>query len=299
MKIPYFPGCSLKTYGSGFEKSAIVSGKFLDIEFVELTRWNCCGVVSSLTSDDLMHHLAPVRNMIRALEMQDEGLVDTGKKLLTLCSMCLNTLKRSNLKVQQNPEDLGTINDFMYKEDKKYDGSVDIVHFLEVLKEYGFENITEKVKLPLEGLRVAPYYGCMLIRPKEVGIDDAEEPVIMEDFIKSLSAEPINWHSRKTCCGSYLTVSKKDLVMKLNRRILEDASAHGADVIITSCPLCAHNLDSFQEEIITLDPGFKAVPVLYFTQLLEIALSGEATNLDFKNHKVDPLGVINEKIFKK
>ncbi len=299
MKIPYFPGCSLKTYASGFERSAIASAKELGIEFVEIPRWNCCGVVSSLTSDDLMHHLAPVRNMIRVLEMQDSGSVDTDKKMLTLCSMCMNTLKRTNLKVKQQPEDLATINDFMYKEDMKYDGSVDVVHYLEVLKDYGFDKIAEKVKVPLTGLKIAPYYGCMLIRPKEVGIDDAEEPVIMENLINSLAATPISWRAKKTCCGSYLTVTKQDVVNKLTKNILENAQENDADIIITSCPLCAFNLDSRQELLRELNPEFKPIPVLYFTQLLAIALGLELSEADFSNNKVDAMNLLNEKIFKK
>jgi len=299
VKIPYFPGCSLKTYGSSFEKSAIASGAALGIEFVEIPRWNCCGVVSSLTSDDLMHHLAPVRNMIRVLEMQDDKMVDTDNKMLTLCSMCMNTLKRSNLKMREHADELETINDFMYKEDRQYDGSLDVVHYLEILRDYGFDKIAEKVKVPLKGLKVAPYYGCMLIRPKEVGIDDAEEPVIMEDFIKSLSAEAVDWRSRKTCCGSYLTVSKENIVIKLTRKILEDARANGADVIVTSCPLCAFNLDNRQALIQIQNPSFEPIPILYFTQLLAIALGLDINEFGFEQNKVDGMPILNQKIFKK
>jgi heterodisulfide reductase subunit B len=299
VKIPYFPGCSLKTYASSFEKSAIASGAELGIEFVEIPRWNCCGVVSSLTSDDLMHHLAPVRNMIRVLEMQEAGMVDTDNKMLTLCSMCMNTLKRTNLKMREHADELETINDFMYKEDQKYDGSVNVVHYLETLKEYGFDKIAEKVKVSLQGLKVAPYYGCMLIRPKEVGIDDAEEPTIFEDFLKALDAEPVEWRSKKTCCGSYLTVSKENIVVKLTSKILEDARSNGADLIITSCPLCAFNLDSRQDLIQIQNPGFEPIPVLYFTQLLAIALGLDINEFGFENNKVDGLPILKEKIFNK
>ena len=299
MKIPYFPGCSLKTYASSFEKSAIATGKKLDIEFVEIPRWNCCGVVSSLTSDDLMHHLAPVRNMIRILEMQQENSVDTDNKMLTLCSMCMNTLKRSNQRMQNNPEDLSTINDFMYKEEQDYDGSISVVHYLEVLKEYGFDNLAKKIELPLKGLKVAPYYGCMLIRPKEVGIDDAEEPVIMENLITAMGGDPVEWRAKKTCCGSYLTVNKQDIVIKLTSKILEDARENGADVIITSCPLCMFNLDSRQNLIKEKNPDFEPVPVMYFTQLLALALGLEFCDEGFEKNKIDPMPVLNRKIIKK
>lgn len=298
MKIPYFPGCSLKTYASGFEKSAIASGKEIGIEFVELPRWNCCGVVSTLASDDLMHHLAPVRNMLRVTEMKKDGLIDDADRLLILCSMCMNTFKRTNLKVQNNPDDLATMNDFMYKEETKYDGNLEIVHLLELLKEQGFDNIQKKVKNSLKGLKVAPYYGCMLIRPKEVGIDDAEEPVIFEDFIRSIGAEPIEWRAKKTCCGSYLTVNKKDTVIKLTQKILLNAQEKGADIIVTSCPLCAFNLDSRQEQIKEQNPGFEPIPVIYFTQLMAVALGLDESSYGFEKNKVDPMPVLKEKVLK-
>lgn len=294
MKIPYFPGCSLKTYASGFEKSAIASGKALGIEFVELPRWNCCGVVSSLTSDDLMHHLAPVRNLIRVLEMEKTGSVDTHKKLLTLCSMCMNTLKRTNQKVQKHPDELETINDFMYKEEEKYDGSVQVVHYLELLREQGFEKLKQAVSKPLTGLKIAPYYGCMLIRPKEVGIDDAEEPQIMENLIDALDAEAINWRCSKTCCGSYLTVNRQDTVLKLTAKILSDAHNSGADLIITSCPLCAYNLDSRQKLISELEVEFEPLPVLYFTQIMALAFGEQFNDTDFENHRVNPLPILEK-----
>lgn len=298
MKIPYFPGCSLKTYASGFEKSAIASGKEIGIEFVELPRWNCCGVVSTLASDDLMHHLAPVRNMLRVTEMKKDGLIDDADRLLILCSMCMNTFKRTNLKVQNNPDDLATMNDFMYKEETKYDGNLEIVHLLELLKEQGFDNIQKKVKNSLKGLKVAPYYGCMLIRPKEVGIDDAEEPVIFEDFIRSIGAEPVEWRAKKTCCGSYLTVNKKDTVIKLTQKILLNAQEKGADIIVTSCPLCAFNLDSRQEQIKEQNPGFEPIPVIYFTQLMAVALGLDESSYGFEKNKVDPMPVLKEKVLK-
>ncbi|MCF7918899.1 MAG: CoB--CoM heterodisulfide reductase iron-sulfur subunit B family protein [Candidatus Cloacimonetes bacterium] len=297
MKIPYFPGCSLKTYASGFEKSAIAAGKALDIELVELPRWNCCGVVSSLTKDDLMHHLAPVRNLMRLSDMKTSGLADEDKRLLVLCSMCMNTFKRTNLKVRENSEDLATLNDFMYLEEAKYDGSVDIVHFLELLKEYGFDKISESVNTSLAGLKVAPYYGCMLIRPKEVGIDDAEEPTIFENLISSLGAEPVSWHAKNQCCGSYLTVNKQDTVIKLTRRILDNAQQEKADVIVTSCPLCAFNLDSRQALLQETNPGFEPIPVLYFTQLMAIAFGLDAATYGFEKNKVDPMPLLNKKVF--
>ena len=130
MRIPYYPGCTLKTNAKNFEVSAIESAKILGIELVELPRWNCCGTVFSLTSDDLMHHVAPIRNLIRVQEMNEDGFVKDEYRLLVLCSMCYNTLKRANLRVKENPDDLKKINDFMYLEKEGYEGNVEIIHLL-------------------------------------------------------------------------------------------------------------------------------------------------------------------------
>jgi len=294
MKIPYYPGCTLKFTAKHFEDSAIASAKELDIEFIELPKWNCCGVVSPLAEDDIMHHVAPVRNMIRVLEMNKAGSVTDEKRLLTLCSMCFNTLKRSNLRVKEKIDDLDILNDFMYREED-YDGSVEIVHFLEILREKGFGEINKKVKKSLKNLKIAPYYGCMLLRPKDVGIDDPERPTLIEELLTALTAEPIDWRAKKKCCGSFLTVNNKDTVAKLGYDILTNAQKSGADLIVTSCPLCAFNLDNRQKIIKEMYPEFKEIPVLYFTQIMAIAFGLSKKVTGFDGNYINPVELFRSK----
>ncbi|RKY56836.1 MAG: heterodisulfide reductase, subunit B [Candidatus Neomarinimicrobiota bacterium] len=280
LKIPYFPGCTLKSNAQHFEDSAIAAARELGIEFVELPRWNCCGVVSSLTTDDIMHHVAPVRNFVRVLEMNSEGLVQNEKRLITLCSMCFNTLSRSNKRVKNNTDDLDAINEFMSNE-IDYDGSVNVIHFLSLLKEIGFDKVRDRVKKPLNNLKIAGYYGCMLLRPTDIGIDHSETPSILENFIESLGATAIDWHSKSKCCGSYLTLSNKNTALNLSHDILTDAQRNGADLIITSCPLCAFNLDNRQKDIKQKFPDFESIPVFYFTELMTVAFGLEKRLGDF------------------
>jgi len=149
MKISYYPGCTLKNTAKNFEISAIAAARQLGVEFVELPKWNCCGTVYSLTSDDLMHQLAPIRNLLR---VEENGF----DRVVTLCSMCYNTLKRANLMVNRSPENLKKINDFMYKEKTRYSGKVKVLHFLEILRdEIGLDEIRKHVKKPLKGLKFA------------------------------------------------------------------------------------------------------------------------------------------------
>ena len=290
MRIPFFPGCTLKTSALNFEEPALAVARQLGIELVEIPRWNCCGTVFSLTSDDLIHHVAPVRILVRAQEMIGESGSADEHRLVTLCSMCFNTLKRSNLRVKENPEDLKKINDFMDREED-YEGRVVVAHFLEVLKEFGFGKVREKVKASLKNLNVLPYYGCMLLRPAEAGIDDPEDPSILEDLVSALGATPVDSPYKKVCCGSYQTVTNRETVRDLVHEILSRAQQAGAEAVVTSCPLCAFNLDNLQEEIKQHYTEFVEIPVLYFSQLIAAAfgLGNEACRFDLNFVAPGPL----------
>ena len=289
MKIPYYPGCTLKTTAKNFEDSALASLKELGIELAELPRWNCCGTVYSLASDDLMHQLAPIRNLIRVKEQGE-------KRVVTLCSMCYNTLKQANLRIKESEEDRNKINDFMYEEETKYEGDVEVFHALQILRdEIGFEKIKAAVKKPLKGLKIAPYYGCLLLRPDSVKIDDPENPSIFDNLIESLGAEALDFPYKNECCGAYQTVSKKELVVERTRTIVSYAKNMGADLIITSCPLCEFNLDSRQKEVKEKYPDFEEIPVLYFTQLMVIAFGLNKKYRRFDLNYINPEPLLKEK----
>jgi len=287
MKIPYYPGCTLKKDALNFEESALAVGKKLGMELVELPRWNCCGTVYSLASDDLMHYAAPIRNLIRAQELNENRIV-------TLCSMCYNTLKRANLRVKDDEEALTTLNEFMDREED-YRGEVTVLHLLEILKdEIGFEKIEETVEVPLKGLKIAPYYGCLLLRPKEVGIDDLEEPRIMHSLLESLGAEVIDTPYKVECCGAYQTASNKEAVAERTYSILTSAAREGADAIALSCPLCDFNLDARQETVEEKYHDFERMPVFYFTQLMAIAFGLDEKVCRFDLNYVDPLPLLSK-----
>jgi len=294
MKIPYFPGCTLKTTAKNFETSALAVAGSMDIGLVELSRWNCCGTVSSLTSDDLMHHLAPIRDLLRVEEMNENGELKDEYRLVALCSMCFHVLKRSHLRIKENPEELEKINNFMYLE-KDYSGKVEVVHFLELLRDIGFDKVKEKVKRPLAGLKVAPYYGCLMLRPKEIGIDDPEDPTIQSDLLEALGAETIDNPFKIRCCGSYQTVRDKYAVAELAHDILTRARKEGAELMTTSCPLCMFNLADRQKEVMEKHPEFEPMPVLYFTQLMALAFGLDGKYYGFDQNYVDPRPLLEKK----
>lgn len=294
IKLPYYPGCTLKTKAKNFESSTLEVAKALDIELVELPRWNCCGAVSSIVTDNLMDHLASIRNLIRVQEMNEAGLVENENRLVALCSMCFNTLKGSNLRVKENPDDLQTMNDFMYKEED-YEGNVEVVHFLEILRDMGFDKVKEKVKKDISSLTIAPYYGCMLLRPKIIAIDNTEDPQIEKDLMESLGVKTVENPFRKMCCGGHQTVQDKDAVARNTYTIITGAQKAGADAIITSCPLCAFNLDNRQKLVKEVHPEFKNMPVLYFTQVMALAFGIDEKYMGFDQNYNDPRPLLREK----
>ncbi len=276
----------MKNHARNCDESTVAAMGCLDVEVKELDRWNCCGTVHSLTSDDLMHRVAPVTNLIRAKE-------EAASALMATCAMCYNTLKRANQHVRTDPEALAVINEFLSLESIQYTGDVDVLHLLEILRDrVGFEQLAGRVKNPLKGLRVACYYGCLLVRPKEVAFDDVENPRIMENLMAALGATPVPFAMKMECCGAYHTVDQPEIIANRTNLIISSAHDQGADVVVVSCPLCAHNLDHRQVDAKRLNSGFHHLPVFYFTQLMAIALGcGEAV-LHFDLHHIDPQPVL-------
>jgi heterodisulfide reductase subunit B len=288
MKLLYFPGCTLKTSAKNLEKTAFAIMEKLGHELVEMDDWTCCGVVSSLSDDDLMRHIAPLRNLIH-VEDQNED------KLITLCDMCCNTLKQTNLRVKENKDDLETLNLFMDREND-YKGKVKIYHFLEYLRdEIGFDYLKKLVKNPLKNMKIMPYYGCMMLRPREVAIDDAEEPTILSDLLSSLGAQVIDNPFKIECCGSYHTIENKDIVRNRSQRISNYATNLDAEAMVLSCPLCKFNLDYRGKEAEKIFKDYKQIPVYYYTQLIAIALGLDQDICNFKEHIVDPTLLLKKK----
>jgi len=289
MEISYYPGCTLKTSALNYEKTALALLELYNIKVKELKDWVCCGATFSLTSDNLMHQLAPIRTLIRAKESGN-------KQLLTLCDMCYNTLKRASKFVEDDPEKRDKINDFMDREDVNYYGNeIEILHLLTVLENLGFDEIKKKVKLDLKGLKVSPYYGCMLLRPKEIAIDDVNAPTIMEDVLEASGCEIVTSPFRLECCASYQVVNRKEIILDRTKKIVNSARKRGADLIVLSCPLCDFNLDSAQLDLLELDSDFKTLPILYFTQLLALTAGIDPNINDFSLHHIDPRPILSEK----
>jgi heterodisulfide reductase subunit B len=264
MKLGYYPGCTLKTKAANLEVAAMAALDHLGVEYKELGRWNCCGAVFSLADDDLIHQVAPVRNLIRAAE---EGC-DT---VVTICSQCYNTLARANKLVREDEEKRDTLNRFM-DEEPDYAGEVEVVHYLSLLRDQiGWEKLAGAVTHPLDGLRVAPFYGCTLVRPEDVAIDAVDQE-ILEGFIRALGAEPASFSASRECCGSYQMLAHPEEGMNRAAKVIASANRSEADALILSCPMCEYNLGTKQGDVVAVHDGLTQVPTFYFTQLLGVAL---------------------------
>ncbi|MDY7080609.1 MAG: CoB--CoM heterodisulfide reductase iron-sulfur subunit B family protein [Chloroflexota bacterium] len=275
MGIPYYPGCTLSTKAKNYDRSGRAVAAALGMELEELAEWQCCGATFPLMLDDSMALVAPTRILYQAQE--------AGERVATLCAICFHVLRRSQALLERDPEMLDRINWFTEQE---YRG-VRVVHFLELLRdELGWEALAERVVRPLTGLRVAPYYGCLLLRPyDEIDLDDPEDPVILHDLVRALGAEPVDFPYSIECCGSYLTVKEPQISETLSQDIVASAREHSAQVIATACPLCQFNLDYPQREMEAGRTG-NEIPVLYFTQLMAMALGLPEEDWGLEDHYV-------------
>lgn len=285
MQVAYYPGCTLASKAKAFDQTARWVAQKLDLELVELPQWQCCGGLVPQVTDAVMGLLAPIRILADAQVISD--------RLMTLCSFCYNTLKRANLVFQQDSERRQKVTDFL---EQQYDGSVKVVHMLELIRdEIGFDAVRSKVTKTLTGVRVAPYYGCLLLRPpKEIGLDDPEDPTVMEQLLEALGCEVVDFPRKVECCGSFMIVNRPELAAQCSTTILRSASSFGAQLLVTSCPLCQFNLDWQQMRVLESNGEISPVPVIYFTQLMALAMGAEPHLLGFEQHMVDPRPTVME-----
>ena len=281
MKVLYYPGCTLKTKAKALEESAIEFARELGIELIEMKEWNCCGTSFNLTTDNFMHQLGPLRNLIRA-EKLGAGI------LTTICSICYSTLWRANDKYKADPSFTHRVNFFM-DEEPDYKGTVEVVHFLRLIKDkVGFDRVNELVRFRLDGLKVACFYGCQLLRPRELAIDDIEHPTILEDFVASIGGVPVDFAEKIECCGNYETIAEPQVVANRVYSIISSARKSGAELILTSCPLCHFNIDKSQVLLRETIAGFKPIPIMYFTELALYCIKGEYAESSFAQNLIDP-----------
>ncbi len=264
-RFSYFPGCSSSEGTAvGYGESARAVAGALGMELVELEDWNCCGATPYYSTNELESLCVATRNLALAEK--------TGMELVTPCSACYSILNRANSQFKHYPEEKAKVDQCLAAAGLEYRGTVRVRHLFEVIySDIGPEAIKARVKKPLAGMKVAPYYGCQLVRP-ESSFDNQENPQSLERLIAALGAEPVSFPLKARCCGGALVISEPDLTTGLIHKLLESAASSGAECIATVCPLCFTILDAYQA---MANQKFKTnynLPVFFFTQLVGLAL---------------------------
>ena len=278
--IAYYPGCSLHGTSREFDESLRAVLDALRVPIAEIDDWSCCGASSGHTTDHLLGVALPARNLALA-EAQGYGSV------LAPCAACYNRLSAARLAVADEDGMAERIPDVL---GRPFANSVEVQNVVELLQGSAAA-IEEKVAAalapnPLQGIKMAAYYGCLLVRPVEVcGYDDPEDPVSMDEVINASGAEAVDWNFKVECCGGAFSVSRTASVVRLGRAIIEDARAHGAEAIVVACPLCHSNLDLRQKAM--MERGEEPMPVLFVTQVVGLALGLPAAELGLDRHFVD------------
>lgn len=265
MRYLYYPGCSPKSSNKAYDLSAQAVGQALGCELVELEDWNCCGATAYMSVRELSAFVIASRNLA-LVEQQGGG------DLVTVCSACLTVLNKANRYMAENSELRHTISEALAVVGLEYRNGNRTRHFLEVLvNDVGLEAIANKVINSLAGLRVAPYYGCQMTRPYG-DFDDQEFPTSMDRLFTRLGAEVVRFPLKAGCCGGMLMSTNEEIALRLVRDLLACAVEHEAQLIATACPLCHINLEAYQDKVNASFGTSYALPIVYFTQLVGVAL---------------------------
>jgi heterodisulfide reductase subunit B len=282
----YFPGCSASEgFAQAYNWSAQAVSKILDIELVELEDWNCCGSTPSSSVDELGAFCMAARDLALA---EKKGL-----DMVTPCSACHVIFNRTNTYLNGYPQFKAKVDEALAAGGLEYHGTVKVRHLLDIITtDIGYDAIASKVKKPLSNLKVAPYYGCQVIRPG-FGFDHPENPQSLDKLIASLGAETTPFPLKARCCGGSLVISEEDVAVDLSHKLLESASSHGAECLITACPVCQFNLDAYQSRVNKKFKTHYKLPVLFFTQLIGLALEIDYETLGLNTNIVSPREVVN------
>jgi heterodisulfide reductase subunit B len=286
MKYAYYPGCSLEATAREYDLSTRAVMGVLGIELEELEDWNCCGASAAETVSHLLSYVLPARNLALAEQATGNGRGDASRQLVASCSACYVNLRKVEEKVNEDSALLERINQVLSVDGLTYAGQIRVRHLLDVLaNDVGPEALAAKVKHPLEGMRVAPYYGCQTIRPYSP-FDSDFYPESMDHLLTALGAEVYPNPMKAACCGGTLMTTKREVGVKLVTDLLE--AVEGADCLVTVCPLCQMNLESYQGLVQKALGHPVHIPVLYLTQLLGLALDLPQEQLGLK-HNIVPL----------
>jgi heterodisulfide reductase subunit B len=298
MKLGYFPGCSLKGMARAYDESTKIVAEGFGIELMEVDDFNCCGALEAKGSNEKLSYMLPARVMDSA---KGRFHVDA---VVTPCNGCYHSLLRTNAAMNENANAKSDVISFLKDVGYgSYEGDLDVRHFLELFyNEVGPEKVKNAVKKSLKGLKVASYYGCLYERPKTItktgyksNRDDSENPYFQDELLAATGAEVVKFDAAASCCGGAHALQDESLSATLSATILSAAKKAGADILALPCPLCGAALDIKQPEIVKVHGNDAKIPVVYFTQLIGLAMGKSAKDLKLTDPISNPMEVLKSK----
>jgi len=282
MRYAYYPGCSLHSTGSEYDQSFRTVCDKLGIELKEVPDWICCGTSPAHSTSRLLSLALPAKNLCQA---EKTGL----SEMVVPCASCFSRFKFA---IHEMETDKAIAKEVSEIAGCTYRGKTRVIHPLETFSKLEPELAKGKTIRNLDGIRVACYYGCLLTRPPEVAqFDECEYPVTMDKSLGLFGIDTVDWSYKTECCGALFSLAGKEIVIKLAHDILSDAKSCGANCIAVACPLCHANLDTRQAQIEKKYGETMGVPILYFTQLIGLAMGIDSRKLALHKHLVstDPV----------
>lgn len=286
VRYSYYPGCSLHSTAREYNVSVRAVAQAAGVELVEVPDWNCCGATSAHATDPFLAFALPARVLLQAEE--------SGLDILAPCAACYGRLMTAKEEAHRRPD---LVARFEKAIGRKLGPAPRILNVLEFLAEPKVtETIAAGLKRPLTDLKVAPYYGCLLVRPSKVTrFDDAERPTSMDKILASVGATPVDFPSKTECCGASLGISRVDLVVELSGRIVQQAKHAGAEAIAVACPLCQTNLDGRQGTAAAKLGEAFGLPIYFITELVALALGVAPGRLGLGKHLTNSLALLRQK----
>jgi heterodisulfide reductase subunit B len=268
----YYPGCSLQSSAHAYDSSTREVADVLGLKLQEIDDWNCCGATEYFSINSIPAYSLVARNLALVADQHTQELVAP-------CSACYLNLRKTDNHMQKEPGLNAQVNQALAAGQLHYEpGSLRIRHLLDIIvDDVGFETVGEHVTQPLSGLRVAPYYGCLIVRPDLSR--NPEYPTYMDDLLTTLGAQVVDFPLKTHCCGGHMTQITEETAFELLRRLLHSAAEYDADMIVTVCPMCQLNLDAYQGQVNRVFNTQFNIPILYFTQLMGLAFGRSPKSL--------------------
>jgi heterodisulfide reductase subunit B2 len=283
MNVGYFPGCSLHATAREYAESLNAIAAALDIRFEEIKDWACCGATAAHSTNRLLSVALPARTLMLA-EKQNLD------RVFAPCAACYNRLASAQQAIAQDKKIADQVQTIL---GQTFKNSVAVLSIAQLLSEMTAQ-IKDKCKRPLKELKVACYYGCLLVRPPEIcKFDDPESPSSLENIATAAGATPVKWDMALECCGGGFSLSRTASVVRLSRSILQSARKTDAQAIIVACPMCHSNLDFRQQAINQRDNAAEPMPILFLSQVVGLGLGLDPQRLGLERHFVSPQPVLN------